>query len=169
MLPAKIKAFNLFIEGRGYAGEVEEVVPPKLGRKLEEHRAGGMDTPIKIDLGGTPLETDFTMSGVIVEMLKKYGVCDASGVSLRLKGSAETDDTCQMMPIDISMRGRIEEADMGTWKAGDSNVQKFKLALTYYKLNINLQDVIEIDVPNMKFLIDGKDRFAARRVALGMV
>jgi len=82
MLPAKLKAFNVFVDGVGFAGEAEEVVPPKLGRKLEEHRAGGMDSPIKIDLGGNALETEITMSGLVADILKKYGSCDVSGVSI---------------------------------------------------------------------------------------
>ncbi len=169
MLPAKIKAFNAFIDGIGYAGEVEEIEPPKLARKMEEHRSGGMDSPVKIDLGGEAMESTLTLSGIVIALFKKYGACSVDGISIRLKGSAETDDTCQMMPVEIVMRGRIDELDMGTWKAGDSNTNKFKFALSYYKVIINLETVIEIDVPNMKFIIDGEDRFIARRLALGML
>jgi P2 family phage contractile tail tube protein len=36
-----LKNFNLFVDGRGYAGRAEEVTPPKLTIKTEELRAGG--------------------------------------------------------------------------------------------------------------------------------
>ena len=40
-----LKNINLFIDGRGYAGKVDEFDPPKLTIKTEEFRAGGMDAP----------------------------------------------------------------------------------------------------------------------------
>ena len=38
-----LKNFNLFVDGRGYAGKAEEVTPPKLSLKTQEFR-GGIDT-----------------------------------------------------------------------------------------------------------------------------
>ena len=51
MIPKILKNFNLFIDGRGYAGKCDEVNPPKLNIKSEEYRAGGLDAPIPIDMG----------------------------------------------------------------------------------------------------------------------
>jgi len=45
-IPRKLKAFSLFVEGRGYAGKVAELTLPKLTRKMEEWRAGGPSTSI---------------------------------------------------------------------------------------------------------------------------
>ena len=36
MIPEILKNFNLFIDGRGHAGKVLEVTPPKLTIKTEE-------------------------------------------------------------------------------------------------------------------------------------
>jgi hypothetical protein len=40
--------------------------------------------------------------------------------------------------------------------------------VTYYKLNVNGTDVIEIDVVNMKRIIKGVDQLASQRTALGI-
>ena len=45
MLPQSIRAMNLFVDGKGFAGAIEEIVPPKLKIKTKL-KAGGMDTPI---------------------------------------------------------------------------------------------------------------------------
>ena len=42
-LPRKLKNMNLFNQGRSYIGEVPSVTLPKLTRKLDEYRGGGMD------------------------------------------------------------------------------------------------------------------------------
>ena len=39
-LPRVLKNMNLFVDGRGYAGRVDEIQLPKLTLKTEEHRAG---------------------------------------------------------------------------------------------------------------------------------
>jgi len=41
-LPRKLKNFNLFQNGVSFMGMVPEVTLPKLSRKMEEYRAGGM-------------------------------------------------------------------------------------------------------------------------------
>ena len=56
-----LKNFNLFVDGRGYAGRAEEVTPPKLTIKTEEIRNGGMDAPISVDLGMEKLECQFIL------------------------------------------------------------------------------------------------------------
>ena len=42
-MPRKLKNLNLFNNGVTYIGQVGEVTPPKLARKLESWRGGGMD------------------------------------------------------------------------------------------------------------------------------
>ena len=41
-LPKKLKMMNLFNEGNSYLGQTGEVTLPKLGRKLEAWRGGGI-------------------------------------------------------------------------------------------------------------------------------
>ena len=50
-LPRKLKNMNLFNEGQSYLGEIKTVVLPKLTRKMEDYRGGGMNAPIKVDMG----------------------------------------------------------------------------------------------------------------------
>ena len=42
------KNFSAFVDGRGYAGHVDEFNAPKLTLQTEEFRAGGMDVPIDV-------------------------------------------------------------------------------------------------------------------------
>ena len=61
-LPHVLKNMNLFVDGRGYAGRVDEIKLPKLTLKTEEHRAGGMDIPVELELGMDKLEAELTIS-----------------------------------------------------------------------------------------------------------
>ncbi|WP_369674346.1 phage major tail tube protein, partial [Enterococcus faecium] len=74
MLPQVIRAMNLFADGKGYAGVVEEVTPPKLTLKTEEFKAGGMDAPLELDQGMEKLECNFTVASYEKELFAAYGL-----------------------------------------------------------------------------------------------
>ncbi|WP_425974064.1 phage major tail tube protein [Tepidimonas sp. HKU78] len=73
-LPRVLKNMNLFVDGRGYAGRVDEIQLPKLTLKTEEHRAGGMDLPVELDLGMEKLEAQLTISDFDPELFKLFGL-----------------------------------------------------------------------------------------------
>jgi P2 family phage contractile tail tube protein len=60
-LPRKLKDLMLFNDGAAYVGEVGALTLPKLTRKLEGWRGGGMDSEIKIDMGGEAMDAEWTM------------------------------------------------------------------------------------------------------------
>lgn len=169
MIPRKLKHFNLFVDGRGYAGKIEELTPPKLAIKAEEFRAGGMDAPIDIDLGMEKLECEFTLGEYNEDIIRLYGLHDNAAVSLRMKGSIESDDLqSYRTPVEIMIRGRWREIDWGTWKGGDNSTKKVSVAVSYYKYISGGETLIEIDVPNMIRIVNGIDQLAISRANIGL-
>jgi Phage tail tube protein FII len=84
VLPKILRNFNVFVDGRGYAGKIDEITLPKLTIKTDEYRAGGMDIPINIDMGMEKLEADFTFSEYVYRTLSaiwvdkwKFSIFDA--------------------------------------------------------------------------------------------
>lgn len=167
-MPKALKHFNCFVDGTNYVGEIEEVVPPKLTRKMEEWRAGGMRMPVKADHGMEAMESELTAGGWLKELLKQFGNAKAAGVMWRFTGATQTDDTGEYQSIEIFMRGRWEEIDPGTAKAGEKTEFKAKMALNYYRLVMDGEDVIEIDAINMIEKIGGADLMAQVRQILGI-
>ena len=167
-IPRKLKAFSLFVEGRGYADKVAELTLPKLTRKMEEFRAGGMNAPIEIDMGMEKLEGEFTLTEYSKEVFALFGVTDLAQIGLCFKGSIESDDDGTVTPIEVVLRGRWKEMDTGSWKTGDSTRLKVSVSASYYKYTSKGQNLIEIDVPNMVEKIGGTDRLAERRAAIGI-
>lgn len=167
-MPSTLKNFNLFNEGQSYMGVIAEVALPKLGRKLEAWRGGGMDSEAKIDIGGQPLEIEMSCGGIIKQVFKQFGITKMDGVMLRFAGAYQRDDTGEVDAVEVVVRGRHEEIDMGKAKPGDKTDFKVKSALTYYKLTINGTVEIEIDNLNFVFIVDGVDRLAEQRKAIGL-
>lgn len=167
-LPNKLKNFNVFVDGRNYLGKCIEVGLPKLGRKMEDYRAGGMNGPVKVDQGSKELEIEHTYGGHMRDIFKSYGISRADGVMLRFAGAYQRDDTGDVDAVEIVVRGRHEEIDSGNAKAGDDTKLKVKSPLTYYKLTVNGEVDIEIDLLNFIEIVGGVDRLAEQRLAIGL-
>lgn len=166
-LPKKLKFFNLFNDGDSYLHEVAELTLPKLARKMEEYRAGGMDTPIKIDMGGEALQCEWTCAGIMENAINQFGSQKHDAVALRFAGSYQAEDT-DPVAVEVSMRGRHSIIDLGNAKAGDDTTFKVTTELSYYKLTINGKEVIEVDALNMIHKVNGVDILAKHRSAIGI-
>ena len=166
MIPKILKNFNLFIDGRGYVGKVEEVNPPKLNIKTEDFRAGGMDSPAMIDMGIEKLEGSFTLLEFDKNVLKQFGLIAGNVVSVTLRGALQ--DETSVSPIIIKLRGMYTEIDMGKLSAGEKGTLQCTIACRYYSLEIDGEQLIEIDIDNMTRKIGGQDKMIDVRKALGI-
>ncbi|MFC3579521.1 phage major tail tube protein [Sphingomonas hylomeconis] len=165
-LPRKLKDLRLFNDGARYLGEVGSVTLPKLTRKFEEWRGGGMDSAVKVDMGGEAMEMEWTLGGPMLDVLTQFGDTDIAGVQLRFVGAWQMDDDSDVDRVEIVIRGRHEEIDMGEAKPGEGGEFKVKTALAYYKLTWNGVAVIEADPLGGVLIVGGVDRRAAIRNAL---
>lgn len=167
-LPRKLKNFAVFQDGVSYVGETPEVTLPKLTRKTEDYRAGGMNGPIKEDQGIEALELEWTAAGYLVEAVKAWGAQRHDAVLLRFAGALQADDSEEVIAVEVVGRGRHTEIDFGSAKAGEKTEKKIKTALSYYKLSVNGEVLVEIDLVNMVEIVGGTDRMAGIRTALGL-
>lgn len=164
--PRKLKNLNLFNEGQSYLGEIASVTLPKLTRKLEDWRGGGMDGTVKVDMGAEAMEMEFSTGGPMRDVLRQFGAVSASAIFLRFAGAYQSDDTGVVDTVEVTVRGRHEEIDMGEAKPGEGGEFKVKSSLTYYRLDWNGVEEIEIDVLNGVFRVGGVDRTAELRAAI---
>lgn len=162
-----LKNFNLFIDGKGYAGQIEEFTPPKLTVKNDDFRAGGMDSTLALDMGMEKLEASFSMISVDMQALLHWGFTQNAYVPLIARGALESANG-NVTPIVHIMRGTIREIDQGTYKPGERVPVKFTVDLEFYSLVHGGIPVHTIDIPNMVRMIGGVDRLALQRKALGL-
>jgi P2 family phage contractile tail tube protein len=167
-LPKKLKNMNLFNDGNNYRGQVSEVTLPKLTRKTEEYRGGGMNGPITIDHGQEKIVLEWTCGGIMKDVLAQYGITQHDGVQLRFAGAYQAEDNSKPDAVEVVIRGRHTEFDFGNQKPGDDSTFKVTSAVSYYKLSINGEAIIEIDLVNMIETVNGKDLLADIRNAIGL-
>ncbi|MGB0503599.1 MAG: phage major tail tube protein [Thalassolituus sp.] len=167
MLDDILKNMALFVDGRGFAGNVEELTLPKLTLKTEEFRNGGMDAPIEVEMGMEKLESEFTLTRFDKNVLKLFGLAPGQLTPLTIRGAVISDDGTQTAVV-VNLQGIVREMDPGNWKPGEKATLKIMMALRYYKLTHGGDVVHEIDIPNMVRTIGGVDQLSAVRSALGI-
>lgn len=166
MLPKLLKNLNAFVDGRGYAGRIEEINLPTLTLKTEEYRGGGMDMPVDVELGMEKLEADLTFADYDADLFRLFGVTDNAMTAITLRGGLQ--NAMKTEPVVIHLRALIKSLELGSWKAGEKTTLKMSLAVHYYKLTLNHQELIEIDAENMVRKINGTDQLTPMREALGI-
>ena len=168
MIQNKLTNMSLFVDGRGYLGMAEEVTPPKIAMQTDDYMAGGMPGPIKVSKGVIDaLEAEFTLKGYSSDILKLFNVEPCRYVPFVFRG-ALSDCEAGTRAIVLSMRGQIQEIDMGNWKPADEATLKIKMNVAYYRQEIAGETIMEIDFENMIFVVNGNDQLAATRAALGV-
>lgn len=169
-LPKKLKMMNLFNEGESYLGQTGEVTLPKLGRKFEDWRGGGMNGNIKWDAGLADdiNELSWKLGGINLQVIRQFGAATVGAIGLRFAGSYQRDDTGETLPVEVVVRGRHEEIDFGSAKAGDDTEKSIKTIWSYYKLTVAGKVEVEIDIPGMVEKVNGVDLLAEHRKNIGL-
>ncbi|MGM0912765.1 MAG: phage major tail tube protein [Pseudomonadota bacterium] len=167
-LPRKLKDFNLFGDGNNWQGQVPTLTLPELARAVEEYRGAGMDGTVELDMGQEVIEFAWQVGGIIAEIFTEYGTAQHDANLLRFAGSYESDETGETVPVEVTVRGRHKTIAMGEVSPGDSNSIEVTTTCTYYKLVVDGEELIEIDVPGYVFRVRGVDRLAERRQNLGL-
>lgn len=164
-LPSVLKNYVAYLDGIGYAGKVPDAKLPGIKLKTDDYDAGGLGGSVAIDMGTMEkMESELTFAEYSNAVLGLFG---NSNTVLTLRGAQE-GDTGTAEPVIIAMRGLFSQIDPGSWKKGSQTANKCTVELRYLKITIGTAVVVEIDIENMKRIINGTDQMAAIRRALGI-
>lgn len=161
------KNFNIFVDGRGFAGQAQNFRAPVLTVKAEEFKAGGMIAPIDIKTGLEKLTSGFNLFKYSADVLALFGVANGQTVSFTAREVLEDFDGT-ITPVVHYMRGRILSMDAGETSTEGVPTLNVEMSLTYYKLQHGSRTIHDIDPLNGKHIVDGTDVYAEQRAALGM-
>lgn len=166
MLPRHLRNFNVMIDGRGYAGMADEVTLPTMNIVTEDHRAGGMDSPVQIDMGMELMELSIVLSDYNEDVIAGFGLL-GTGVPLTIRGAIQRQGE-EAQSVVIKMLGGMKTREIGSWKAGSKQTTTLTYSVRKYSETINGTEYVNIDVENMIRVIDGVDQLEGQRSALGL-
>jgi P2 family phage contractile tail tube protein len=166
MLPRHLKNFNVAVDGRGYAGMADSVTPPVLAIVTEDHRAGGMDSAVQVDMGMEIMELGIVLSDYNEDVISGFGLLGA-GVPITLRGAIQRQGEAAQN-VTIKMLGGLKSRDEGEWAAGSKQTTSLTYTIKKYSVTINGREIVNIDVENMIRVINGVDQLASQRAAIGL-
>ncbi len=162
-----LRKFALYVDGFGKLGDLSALTLPKLTIHTEEFRGGGMDSPVEVDLGTEKIELKFTMTAVDEQVITKWGLWPGSSKAFTMRGSLASDngDTTNVV---CQCRGTIKDIDTKELTPGKKAEMDFIVMCDYFKLSKGALVMIELDIGNVKRIVNGVDQLANDRLALGI-
>ena len=166
----QFRDINLYLAGDNYAGQLDEFHPPQLQTMIDWYRAAGMDAPIPLDMGMDAMASRMLVNGYQPNSFTQFGLADINATQALVLGGLEDTDGATAT-LSFTMRGRVAAINMERARGrGEVPRTMIQMGLTYYMIehSAEAQPLIEIDVMNMVRKINGIDRLAELRAALGL-
>ncbi|MGR3436177.1 MAG: phage major tail tube protein [Shimia sp.] len=163
--PRKITNLNAFYDGVSYAGLVMEAKLPVLKIMTAEHRGGGMDGPIAIDMGQEAMTAELTWAEHLPEIMAMVG----RRATLVLRPVAPSArDPQDVLDYVVTLHGLWTTVEMDDLKPGQDAHLKTSCSVDRLKLEIGGEEVLFVDLPNFQRRVRGEDQLAAKRRAMGL-
>ena len=154
-IPAKAKELNIFVDGEGFLGTIEDVKYPSVKTKKDVVNGVVVDSGL-LDV----LEFEATLNIASATIYKK-----ASNKSITLNGKTSYIENNVEKKM-LATFGGFMDAELDTLKAGDNMKTKIKMQLNVYILSLGGDEVYNIDLPNMIAKIGGVDIYESTRSAV---
>lgn len=163
-LPRQLKAFNMYQDGDSYAGRCDTFTLPALAFLMEEHRAGGMDAPIELELGMEAMRATFVVSDNDDKLFKLMG---QSNIPIALRGAVQAQGKDPEAVV-VNLRGMLISKEDSEWVPGQKSTTTYTMALQFFRYRQDAVELCEIDIINMVRKFGGEDQLKKLRTAIGM-
>ena len=163
-LPRVIRNFNAFVDGVSYFGLASEAKLPAVKIQTEAHRGAGMDGPIGLDMGMEALSAEITFAEWSPALQKKLGRIER----FVLRPAQTSAEDASATAIIATLSGLITVTEPGDLKPGANATLKLGMDVRTYRLEMDGEVVLDIDLPNAKRVIGGTDQLAEIRRAMGL-
>ena len=160
-IPQVVNRYNLYRKGTklvGLTGEVELPAVTMVTDTLEGAGTGGnMDIPV---IGLTEnIDIQIPFMSLTKDLFSLANPGEAEDLTLRgaIQGTDPATGKIPYTSIAISMRGTVKEITPGTVKSGGKMESSVTMTLSYYKIALDGETVLEIDKLNNVFVVNGDD------------
>ena len=166
---SKVYNANVYINGNNLAGQAKEVDLPKIKPKFADISGLGLYGEAEVPIGMEKMESRLLMNSVYPEFVEVVSnPRKAATVIIRSTMTGFDQNGVQFeKPLKAEMRGFFKESDTGKFKQGESTEAEATMSVIYYKLDLDGQPVVEIDVFNNIYKVKGEDLLKDFRANLG--
>jgi P2 family phage contractile tail tube protein len=160
---------NVYINGISFLGKAEEIDLPKITAKMAEHKALGMQGVIELPAGFDKMEARIKWNSVYADAVKLQADPYKTH-ALQCRSSLETytaSGRSAQQPCVVFMRGQFKEAPMGNFKQHDNVELETRLAVTYVKIEVAGEPLVEFDALANIYKVGGVDILLQYKANIG--
>lgn len=170
MFTNRVSNANVYVNGESWLGAVSEAEVPQLKTLLSEHNALGMVGKIKLPTGLDTMEAKFKFTSYYGNVLAATGnPFRATKIQVRANveewnGEGLNSET----PLVIHFTGNFINPNFGKFKQHDNVELDAEMNVWFVKVVLGDRVVLEVDVINNIWKVDGVDVLANYRRNLGI-
>lgn len=167
---SKVQDANVYINGSSVHGQASEITLPEIQFEKGEYKALGMIGVMKFFNGFSALEATikwhYPDNDVQIDCANPR-----NSVDLQVRSSKcvyANGGLSEEQPIVVYLKGTPNNHGLGNFKAKEDTDLSTKFDITYIKQEVNGREIVEIDIENNIFRIDGEDQLKKYRQNLGL-
>jgi P2 family phage contractile tail tube protein len=160
---------NVYLDGKSFLGKAEEISLPQIKHMLSEHKAIGMVGKMKFFAGIESMEAKVKWNSLYPDAMKKMAN-PVQMIQLQVRGSLETYESggrTAQQPVVCYISCFPMDIPMGNYKQHDNVELESNLNVTYCKMEINGDVIVEVDIMSNIYKVDGVDILAQYRENIG--
>ena len=166
----KLRDANVYVNGTTTHGQSTEITLPDISPEKSEYKALGMTGTLKLFNGFAAMEAAIKWSAPDNDILKAF-LNPMKAVELMIRSSVdvyENGSLSDQEPIIFYLKGTPSNCNNGTLKSKEDTETETKIDITYVKMVQNGTTLVELDIANNIFYVDGEDLLAQYRENLGL-
>ena len=166
----KLLNANIYLDNKSWAGRADEIELPILKYLFAEHKPLGQFGTTSYPGGADQMEAKIKWNGPYPEVQKRMAN-PFKALKLMARGSMdvyEGSDRVAEQPYVCYITGNSKSLPMGTLKQNDNAEFESELSVSYVKLEINNELIMEFDAENNILMVDGVDLLKEWRQNLGL-
>lgn len=166
---SKLTNANVYLNGVSFLGRAEEVTLPDVAAKMVEHKSLGMVGSVELPSGFEKMEARIKWNSMYPDAMKTTSNPFKSA-SFQVRSSLEVYNSqgrVAEQPVVAYFTGQIKKVPMGAFKQHDNVELESTFTVTYCKLEINGEEILELDVLANIFKVNGQDVLATYRNNIG--
>lgn len=167
---SKVFDANVYVNGASTHGTASEVTPPEVSAQMTDYNSLGMVGTAQFFNGFEAMEASIKWNFPSNDVMRACAD-PQQAVDLMVRSSKAEYDSAGVSteaPIVIFMRGFPKKTAVGGFKKGEDTSPETTFGINYYKLEVDGEEIVELDVLNNIYKVDGIDVLSARRANLGI-
>ncbi|EAM6405827.1 phage major tail tube protein [Salmonella enterica] len=160
---------NIYLNGKNFLGRAEEVKLPDIATVVQEHKALGKIGKVELPYGFDKMEGEIKWNGLYPEAAKlvanpfKVYQLQLRASVVRYAGSGRQDE----VPLVVTLSVNFKKSPLGTFKQLEAPDLNSEYGCTYVKMMLDGEEIMELDVDNNIFRVDGQDMIADYNANIG--